>query len=84
MLSGGIAGIIYQLYTYPFDTVKTNIQSGKKTFKMLMHEKIWRTPNYSSGLKVSLLRSFIVDSVNFAVYENARHALLAGYKRILH
>lgn len=32
MLVGGLTGLVYQLYSYPFDTVKANIQSGDKVF----------------------------------------------------
>ena len=38
---GGLSGIIYQLYAYPLDTIKTNIQSGHKTFNELVKERFW-------------------------------------------
>ena len=31
LVVGGLAGVAYQLYTYPLDTIKTNVQSGHKT-----------------------------------------------------
>ncbi len=34
--SAFIAGLIYNLWGYPFDTMKTNVQSGKATVKSLI------------------------------------------------
>lgn len=78
VVSGGIAGILYQLYSYPIDTIKTNIQSGKSSFKELINNKFWRTLNFRSGLKISLIRSFVVDATNFSIYENARKGFSHG------
>ena len=75
ILSGGFAGILYQSYSYPFDTIKTNLQTGHKTFQEMIKSKFWNTSNFRNGLKVSLLRSFIVDATNFTVYENLSHFL---------
>lgn len=83
ILSGGTAGIMYQLYSYPVDTIKTNIQSRKKTFSEMIKNKFWNTKNFRNGLKISLARSFIVDATNFTVYENARQALFRGYIKLI-
>ena len=65
LLSGGIAGSLSWLLTYPFDVIKTRIQSGEcssivKSFKM---------GNLFKGLRICLLRSFIVNSIGFFIYE---------------
>lgn len=68
VISGGTAGVLYMLYSYPIDTIKTNIQSGNKGFVEMLRSKFWKTSNFKNGLKISLLRSFIVDATNFTVY----------------
>lgn len=67
-----MAGVLYQLYSYPFDTIKTNIQSGHKTLREMINNKFWKTANFRNGLKLSLFRSSMVDAINFTVYENLK------------
>lgn len=68
VLAGGFAGIINQLYTYPLDTIKTNIQSGRKNWQEMVINKFWQTSNFRNGLKISLISSFISEATNFVVY----------------
>ena len=82
ILSGGLTGIMYQLYSYPIDTIKTNLQTGHKTFDEMIKSKFWNTSNFRNGLKVSLLRSFIVDATNFTVYENVSQFLINNFNGI--
>jgi len=45
-ISGAMAGVLYQLYAYPFDVIKTNVQLGKKTFSEMVSNKFWRFPTF--------------------------------------
>ena len=64
-LSGSIAGVNSWLFTYPFDTIKTRIQSNnsKTIYEAFQKGNLW------NGLGFCLLRAFIVNGVNFSVYE---------------
>lgn len=64
-LSGSISGVNSWLFTYPFDTIKTRIQSNnsKTIYEAFQKGNLW------NGLGFCLLRAFIVNGVNFSVYE---------------
>jgi len=58
-LKGGIAGISSHLISYPLDTYKTIKNLG-----------IQDKPKFlCKGLSITLIRSFIVNSLNFTIYE---------------
>ena len=40
--AGSLAGILYQILSFPFDTIKTNVQSGRKDFKTMLKDRFWR------------------------------------------
>lgn len=65
LFSGGIAGMMSWLFTYPVDVIKTRIQSGEGvTFSQAYHGgMLYR------GLGICLARSFIVNSLGFFIYE---------------
>ncbi len=71
ILSGGLAGIVTWTFTYPFDVIKTRIQSNiKLTTKEAINQKnIWK------GFYPCIIRSFIVNSVGFTVYEECNKYL---------
>jgi solute carrier family 25 carnitine/acylcarnitine transporter 20/29 len=64
-IAGGIAGINSWLFTYPIDTLKTRSQ--------LYHNKtlleLSNMGNLFNGLKITLIRAFIVNSTSFYIYE---------------
>lgn len=62
--SGGLAGIISCFLCYPFDTIKTRIQSGEFNTTI----DAFKYGNLYKGLKVSLLRAFIINSSSFCIY----------------
>lgn len=64
-LSGSIAGVNSWLFTYPMDTIKTRIQSNNSKTILEAIKK----GNLFSGLGFCLSRAFIVNGVNFSVYE---------------
>lgn len=64
-VSGSIAGASSWLLTYPFDVIKSRLQSGNcKTWVEAI-----KLGNFSNGLLVCLLRSFIVNGFSFSAYE---------------
>jgi hypothetical protein len=72
VLCGSIAGVLYQLYSYPLDTIKTNIQSGKKTLDEMVKSRFWRMKSFRLGFSLAVGRAMMVDAINFTVYENCR------------
>lgn len=64
-LSGGVAGVLSWLCTYPLDTIKTRVQTQKYTS---MYNAI-KMGHLFSGLNYCLMRAFIVNSVGFTTYE---------------
>lgn len=64
-LSGGLAGAISWLITYPIDVIKTRIQSNEFSTYLSAIKK----GGLTNGLSVCLCRSFIVNSLSFSVYD---------------
>lgn len=64
-ISGGIAGMLSWLLTYPIDVIKTRVQSNNH----LSMIGAYKMGNIWSGLSFCLLRSFIVNGSGFAVYD---------------
>jgi solute carrier family 25 (mitochondrial carnitine/acylcarnitine transporter), member 20/29 len=58
-LSGGIAGILSWIPTYPIDTLKTRIQQGISLKKSLKMNRLF------SGFSMCITRAFIVNSIGF-------------------
>jgi len=64
-LSGSIAGTLSWFTIYPIDTIKTRIQNNSCiTIKDAIYKR-----NLFTGLTICLIRAFIVNGVNFSVYE---------------
>ena len=64
-LSGSISGLNSWLLTYPIDTIKTRIQSeNSKTIS-----EAFKKGTLFNGLSFCLSRAFIVNGINFSVYE---------------
>ena len=64
-LSGGLAGAISWLITYPIDVIKTRIQSNEFS----SYFKAIKKGGLANGLTVCLFRSFLVNSLSFSVYD---------------
>ncbi len=74
-LSGSIAGASSWFFTYPIDTIKTRIQNEScQTIK-----QAYRKGNLYSGVGVCLIRSFIVNGVNFSCYEHMNTYFMKKY-----
>ena len=71
LISGGIAGTLSWLFTYPLDIIKTQMQSGESPNIRTTYNKM-RTGqiSLSKGLGVCLVRAFLINGVGFTVYEN--------------
>ena len=66
LISGGVAGALSWLFTYPIDTIKTRVQSNISFKQAIM------TKNYWNGINIALSRAFIVNGVGFYVAENVK------------
>lgn len=68
------AGLIYNMWAYPFDTFKTNVQSGRyKTVSSMIKSKFWQEKAVKQGAAILLMRGLVADSISLIVYENARN-----------
>ena len=67
-LAGGFAGVSSWVFSYPFDTIKTRLQSGEYNN--------WRKSIYKgklfSGINIAIFRAFLVNSISFWMYENLK------------
>lgn len=66
LISGGVAGALSWLFTYPIDTIKTRVQSNISIKKAIMSKNYW------NGITIALSRAFIVNGVGFYVAENVK------------
>lgn len=65
-LAGGAAGLANWTLSFPFDTIKSRQLSRQINFKQAFKEgHLWK------GYPIAALRSVIVNSVGFTVYEKA-------------
>ena len=58
-LSGGLAGSFSWLFSYPFDTIKTRVQSNMTYLEAINHGKLF------NGLSLALGRGFVVNACGF-------------------
>lgn len=68
--SGAVAGASSWLLTYPFDIIKTQVQSGEYSIKTAIQKMMGRETIVTNGLGYCLLRATLVNSVGFYVYES--------------
>ncbi len=69
LISGAVAGATSWFLTYPFDIIKTQVQSGEYSTKKAIQNMIRRETNLTNGLGYCLLRATLVNSIGFYVYE---------------
>ena len=70
-LSGSIAGVNSWVFTYPIDTIKTRLQNN--TSKTMI--EAYKKGSLFNGISICLIRAFIVNGVNFTVYEYINNLL---------
>lgn len=58
-MAGGFAGSLSWLFSYPFDTIKTRVQSDLPLKQAILHK------NFFKGLQITLVRGFIVNGCGF-------------------
>lgn len=75
MGSAFTAGLIYNLWGYPIDTIKTNVQSGKATLKSLIKDRFWSQKSYKQGMVICVCRGIVVDGTNLTVYERLKNSM---------
>ena len=71
--AGGLAGLISDLCFYPFETLKTYIQSSQKSVSVF---KRFRMGKLYSGYSCAIINSFPSNSAFFLVYEYSSAFLL--------
>ena len=70
-LSGSLAGVLSWVFTYPIDTIKTRIQNEScKTIKEAISKG-----GLNNGIGICVSRAFIVNGINFSVYEKILQCL---------
>lgn len=82
MLAGGVAGAMSWSLVYPFDVIKTNIQSvqtsGENRTIIGTAKSLYRRYGYSiffRGLGTTVVRAFPVNASTFFCYEKLKHVL---------
>lgn len=83
--AGGFSAYIYWVAIFPFDVVKTRMQTDavnpkKRMYRSTVHciESIWRKEGWRAfwkGLDIMLVRSFPTNATGVLAYENVRSAL---------
>ena len=71
-LSGSFAGFNSWLFTYPIDTIKTRIQNES----CITIKEACKKGGLFKGIEVCLLRSFLVNGINFYSYEKMNDILM--------
>jgi hypothetical protein len=66
--ASGLAAFTYLTFAYPFDTIKTNIQFGKNTFKELIAQKYWNRQSFGLGFKIALMRGLLIEMTALTIY----------------
>jgi len=65
-IAGGMAGLANWTLSFPLDTIKTRQLSKQITFEKAFSEgRLW------TGFRITAIRSVIVNSLSFTVYEKA-------------
>jgi hypothetical protein len=67
-ISGGLAGMSCWFFTYPFDTIKTKIQTSNNLTVYDILKK-YKFKNYFNGISIVLYRAAIANSITFLVYD---------------
>ena len=62
-----MAGVLSWFFTYPIDVIKTRIQGTD-----INSIEAFKKGGLFNGIKICLLRSFLVNSIGFFIYEKIR------------
>ena len=71
LLNGATAGVISWFTSYPFDTMKTKIQSDNK----ISYYQVLKNKNYWKGFSYCITRAILVNSIVIYTYESMMELL---------
>lgn len=74
MTAGALAGT-YHFFVYPFDVIKTQIQSGMCRTYMESLRFIWRNKLMYRGATVTMMRSLPLNAVSFLIFEKMQESM---------
>jgi solute carrier family 25 (mitochondrial carnitine/acylcarnitine transporter), member 20/29 len=82
LVSGGTAGLVSWMATYPLDTIKTRVHSGieqpKNVFQLLSLQNLRRMTPWSNeqmwrGFRYCAIRSIVVNSIGLEIFHKIRY-----------
>ena len=73
LFASSTVALLFAGFTYPLDTIKTNLQSKKTYFSEMVKAKFWKERSFVRGYKASMIRGFTMDTTALTVYENCRN-----------
>lgn len=81
MFAGGMAGVFFWLACFPFDTIKTVVQSQQGMTPIRAAKSIWQQEggsvrNFYRGITPCLVRSFPANAVVFVTVDVVQKALM--------
>ncbi|KPA74546.1 putative mitochondrial Mitochondrial ornithine carrier protein-like protein [Leptomonas pyrrhocoris] len=89
ILCGGLSGLVYAVFVYPVDVMKTRIQTEPKRYRMKGFAQAVRTQyrtggacSFYRGFGLVALFSFPSSALLFVTYEYAMHGLVACGNRV--
>ena len=65
ILSGGLAGCVTWAPSYPFDVIKTRLQSGMAS----SYAEVFKQGHLMRGFGICMVRAFILNAAGFYAYE---------------
>lgn len=74
LTAGSAAGLGYWTYAYPFDTIKTKVQSGQ-TYSQVFKSIASNVSVLFRGFPIVVMRSIPVNAVSFMIYESTQKIL---------
>lgn len=79
MINGGLAGCASWCFSYPFDTIKTHHQSANSNVTI---KELWLKGILFRGFGICMTRAFIVNAINFYIYETLHSIWTASNSNI--
>ena len=80
LLSGSIAGVAYWLTIYPFDVIKSRVQSSTGSVSEVVRDLVRQPMHFARGLSACLARAIPVNAAAFFTYELMYNKILTFLK----